>query len=965
MGKWNYILYSEARAQRLMGNGAEGVKSLNAIREEVANSGKTQKFYEYLYHWLNVDRMTLENRYEDTPNKAVFGDSVTADMSRATAVQLGNENPEFRKWAQDVYKYNSYLRDLMVDKGVISQETADLWAEMYPHYVPIRREGDTGLDINVPLDTGRTGVNAPVKRATGGSRNILPLFDTMAQRTVQTYKAIAKNSFGVELKNTLGTTISNDATSVDDIIDSIDAQEGLLQEGKNGRRPTFTVFEDGEKVTFEITDDMYDALKPVSEGMAYTNKFLNTASNLHRGVLTEYNPVFMLTNAIKDVQDVLINSQHPAKTYAKIPEAYAQMFKKGYWYNEYMENGGEQNTYFDNETNTFKTENKGIRKLLDIPPLSTISKLNNFIEMTPRLAEYIASREAGRSIEVAMLDAARVTTNFAAGGDLTKLLNRNGATFLNASIQGAMQQVRNVREAKANGMKGWVNLATKFAIAGLPALILNNLVWDDDDEYEELADYVKQNYYIVGKYGDGKFIRIPKGRTMAVIQSAFEQISNAATGNDEVDLMNFLDLVSSNLAPNNPIEDNILAPILQVANNKTWYGEDLVPTRLQDLPAAEQYDESTDSISKWLGEKLNISPYKINYLLDQYTGGVGDTILPMLTPEAESGDNSFMGNVLAPLKSKFTTDSTMNNQNVSDFYDTKDELTTNAKASTATDEDVLMSKYMNSINADLAELYAMKREYQNSSFPDDVKNENVRIIQEQIVNLTKESLNTYKDVNISGDHAIIGDRHFERNEDGEWQKLSAEQVTKYEVTSAAGDSPYATDGTNHYRWYEPGEDAGEDAKAGWRKVTEKELERQNEVTSGLGITPEEYWGNKEEYSYAYDNPENYAVAKAVGGYDAYKSYSSDLYDIKADKDSDGKSISGSRKEKVFEYIDNLDAEYGEKIILFKSEYPSDDTYNYEIIDYLNSREDISYSEMVTILKKLNFTVLADGTIQWD
>ena len=32
-----------------------------------------------------------------------------------------------------------------------------------------------------------------------------------------------------------------------------------------------------------------------------------------------------------------------------------------------------------------------------------LKKLNNFIEMAPRLAEYIASREQGRSVEVSML----------------------------------------------------------------------------------------------------------------------------------------------------------------------------------------------------------------------------------------------------------------------------------------------------------------------------------------------------------------------------------------------------------------------------------------------------------------------------------------------------------------------------------------------------------------------------------
>ena len=74
---------------------------------------------------------------------------------------------------------------------------------------------------------------------------------------------------------------------------------------------------------------------------------------------------------------------------------------------------------------------------------------------------------------------------------------------------------------------------------------------------------------------------------------------------------------------------------------------------------------------------------------------------------------------------------------------------------------------------------------------------------------------------------------------------------------------------------------------------------------------------------------------------------------------------GSRKEKVIQYINNIDADYGAKILLYKMEYPSDDTYNMDIVEYLNERDDISYSEMENILKLLEFTVDEDGTVRWD
>ena len=132
----------------------------------------------------------------------------------------------------------------------------------------------------------------------------------------------------------------------------------------------------------------------------------------------------------------------------------------------------------------------------------------------------------------------------------------------------------------------------------------------------------------------------------------------------------------------------------------------------------------------------------------------------------------------------------------------------------------------------------------------------------------------------------------------------------------------------------------------------------------IDLTGYENYSSLDELDFATKYPDKYAVAKAVGGYDAYKGYSGELYDIKADKDASGKSISGSRKEKVADYINGLDADWYTKIILFKSEYNSDDTYNTEIIEYLNSRQDISFEEEILILRELGFEVDSKGNISW-
>jgi hypothetical protein len=132
----------------------------------------------------------------------------------------------------------------------------------------------------------------------------------------------------------------------------------------------------------------------------------------------------------------------------------------------------------------------------------------------------------------------------------------------------------------------------------------------------------------------------------------------------------------------------------------------------------------------------------------------------------------------------------------------------------------------------------------------------------------------------------------------------------------------------------------------------------------IDLTDYDEYGNFEEFDYYSKNPEKKLLAKAVGGYDVYRTVTQDLADIESDKDKFGNAISGSKKKKVVDYINSLNADYGEKIILFKSAYKSDDTYNYDIIEYLNSRDDISYDEMAAILKELGFTVKSDGTVTW-
>ena len=130
---------------------------------------------------------------------------------------------------------------------------------------------------------------------------------------------------------------------------------------------------------------------------------------------------------------------------------------------------------------------------------------------------------------------------------------------------------------------------------------------------------------------------------------------------------------------------------------------------------------------------------------------------------------------------------------------------------------------------------------------------------------------------------------------------------------------------------------------------------------------------KEDYDAAYNwmkqYPAKYKVSQVVSSdYMSYWNIKQEIGDIKGvDADGDGKTDSGTKKANVAAYINDLDIDYGQKIILYRSLYSSaadKNNYNAEIVEYLDSRDDISYEEMVEILAELDMKVNGN-TVTWD
>lgn len=123
--------------------------------------------------------------------------------------------------------------------------------------------------------------------------------------------------------------------------------------------------------------------------------------------------------------------------------------------------------------------------------------------------------------------------------------------------------------------------------------------------------------------------------------------------------------------------------------------------------------------------------------------------------------------------------------------------------------------------------------------------------------------------------------------------------------------------------------------------------------------------NKEAKAYLYGkyygNPETInSIVNSGIDFNEYLKFVKTEY--KSDKDSNGNSITNSRKNKIFKAINNLELTALEKAMLMRTEYSSFDDYNYEIIQYVDKLS-LTKSEKQALYETLGFKIKG-GKIYW-
>ena len=677
------------------------------------------------------------DRADAIKDKPVFGVDVTAEVSRERARRALQEHPEFKQYREQVRGYIDNLMQYRVDSGLMTQENADFLKKFYPNYVPTLRVTEGGAGAG--RDRNAVRIGKTVGRAQGGTEQLVPLHEALGKQTMKVVREGSKNRFGQRILQDY--VKAGDSPAVRRYIkgaqqfDGGDFDPDMLNDvGRQTftKEKTFTVFQDGELWELTVDDTLFDALKALSPDAAESNtltKTIRASNNLFKSLVTGYNPTFLVRNTVRDLQTAGLYTRDGKAFLKNYPKALAEIRHNGEYWQMYKALGGSYSSVFDYATGTVKEPAGKAGKLL-----ARLEALNMATEQAPRLAEFMSVVEKGgvnsETLADALYAAADVTVNFGRAGTLGKVLNANYVPFLNPGIQGFDKMIRRVTETK--GGREWAKLVGRAVVLGIAPTLLNTLLYHDDEEWDDLRDSDKDTNYMF-KLKDGIWLKIPKGRELSLLGITADRVTDAVKGED-VDILATLSTMGNQAAPANPLTSNIASALVdsQLLNpdspGRTWYGGDIENQRLQSYAPGQRYDSSTDVFSKAVGGALGISPKKLNYVLDQYTGVVGDFLLPALTPQAERD----------MFAKAFTTDVVSNNRVSGDFFDEADQL---MYAKNGGDETAaVVSRFWSKQRSACSDLWKEIREVEASKLSNKEKRQKTRELKAVVTGIQKNAL---------------------------------------------------------------------------------------------------------------------------------------------------------------------------------------------------------------------------------
>jgi lytic transglycosylase, catalytic len=601
------------KAETLIEHGApeHGIKSLKDILKGVGEK-EHKEFSAYLValHDLDLHKNKQKATFDYTEDAAVLGK------------HAGNER--FQKAAVAIYKYQDYMLQMLVKEGMLTAKAYHTMRKMYPHYIPFFRDmSDAGMQSFLSGGKGFIDVSSPVKRFKGSTRDIIDPLESIVKNTFQFYNAVERNHVGRTFAKLA------DKNGVGQIVERVNGNKAATDN-------TFNVWENGEKVTYETTPELIKTMRMLDKEQSNMFvKVLSYPANWLRAGAT-LSPEFILRNPVRDMIGASIYSKHGFIPIIDTFKGLSLFLKKGDLYWEYMKSGAAHaamvsldRDYLSGQLRDIMSRKSDVTKLIK-NPIELLRAMSEATEMATRLAEFdnarkgytgVSNRLFGKdrkplTAREAALESRDITLDFSRRGTHTKKFNQ-AVAFFNAAIQGTDKMARAFKE-DPRGM----TVKTMLYIT-LPSVML----WymnKDDERYQELPQWEKDTFWIIP--GKENMYKIPKPFEAGILfGTAFERMlqymDDKKSGRNGVGFKGFGERVIDSMAPS--FMPTAVIPIFEAMTNKSLFRQrNLIPQSQENLPAHLQYGANTSEVAKFVGDKINVSPYIVDNTIRGYGGGL-------------------------------------------------------------------------------------------------------------------------------------------------------------------------------------------------------------------------------------------------------------------------------------------------------------------------------------------------------
>lgn len=601
------------KAETLIEHGApeHGIKSLKDILKGIGEK-EHKDFSAYLValHDLDLHKNKQKATFDYTEDAAVLGK------------HAGNER--FQKAAAAIYKYQDYMLQMLVKEGMLTAKVYHTMRKMYPHYIPFFRDmSDAGMQSFLSGGKGFVDVSSPVKRFKGSTRDIIDPLESIIKNTFQFYNTIERNHVGRTFAKLA------DKNGVGQIVERVHGNKAKTDN-------TFNVWENGEKVTYETTPELIQTMRMLDKEQSnMVVKILSYPASWLRAGAT-LSPEFILRNPVRDMIGASIYSKHGFIPVVDTFKGLALFLKKGELYWDYMKSGAAHaamvsldRDYLGGQLRDIMSRDSKATKLIK-NPLELLRAMSEATEIATRLAEYDNARKGYTGLgnrlfgkdrkpltaREAALESRDITLDFSRRGTHTKRLNQITA-FFNATLQGADKMARAFKE-DPRGM----TVKTMLYIT-LPSVLL----WymnKDDERYQELPQWEKDTFWIIP--GKENMYRIPKPFEAGVLfGTSFERMlqyfEDAKNNRKSVGFKGYGERVMDSLAPG--LIPTGAIPVLEYMTNHSFFRQrSIIPQSQENLPARLQYGANTSEVAKFVGDKINVSPYMVDNTIRGLGGGL-------------------------------------------------------------------------------------------------------------------------------------------------------------------------------------------------------------------------------------------------------------------------------------------------------------------------------------------------------